>query len=138
MRERLRRTATLLVLAAAAACGPRPGSRPAPVPPVRVQVVNHNRADINVYVLRGGTRTRMGTVVAGDTRTMLLRHLPGTSVHLLAFEVQRIGAEGVYSLPRVSVSSGQSVWIRVQELITTSEIAVREDGDSGPSGKRLP
>jgi hypothetical protein len=128
----------LVLTAAAAACGPRPGSRPAPVPPVRVQVVNQNRADINVYVLRGGTRTRMGTVVAGDTRTVLLRHLPGVSVHQLAFQVQRIGAEGVYSLPRVSVSPGQSVRILVQELITTSEIAVWDDGDSGPSGKRMP
>ncbi|HEV7586529.1 MAG TPA: hypothetical protein VGO40_00270 [Longimicrobium sp.] len=137
MRGQLRRAATLLALAGAAACGPRPGSGPAAAPPVMVRVVNQNRADINLYVLRGGTRTRMGTVVAGDTRIIPLLHLPAAPVHQLGFEVQRIGAEGVYALPRVSVSPGQSVHIRVQELITTSEIAVYED-DTPASGKPLP
>jgi hypothetical protein len=137
MRGQLRRAATLLALAGAAACGPRPGSRPAAAPPVLVQVVNQNRADVNLYVLRGGTRTRMGTVVAGDTRVLPLLHLPSASVHQLGFEVQRIGAEGVFALPRVSVSPGQSVHIRVQELLTTSEIAVFEDGEA-PAGKPLP
>ena len=137
MRGTLRRAATLLALAGAAACGPRPGSRPTAAPPVMVHVVNQNRADINLYVLRGGTRTRMATVVAGDSKVLALRHLPGAPVQQLGFEVQRIGAQGVYALPRVSVSPGQSVRIRVQELITTSEIAVFEDGEQ-PSGKPLP
>jgi hypothetical protein len=104
---------------------------------VRVEIVNQNRSDIDVYVLRGGTRTRMGTVVAGNTRVIPLLHLPATSVQQLAFEVQRIGAEGVFSLPRVSVVPGQAVHIRIQELLTTSEISVVEDG-AGPAGKPLP
>ena len=137
MRGTLRRAATLLALAGAAACGPRPGSRPAAAPPVMVHVVNQNRADINLYVLRGGTRTRMATVVAGDSKVVPLLHLPAAPVQQLGFDVQRIGAQGVYSLPRVSVSPGQSVRIRVQELITTSEIAVFEDEEQ-PSGKPLP
>jgi hypothetical protein len=102
-----------------------------------VHVVNQNRADINLYVLRGGTRTRMATVVAGDSKVIALRHLPAAPVQQLGFEVQRIGAQGVYPLPPVTVSPGQSVHIRVQELITTSEIAVWEDGEEGPA-KRLP
>lgn len=138
MRAQLRRAATLLALAAACGCGSRPGSGPrAAAPPVRVQIVNQNRSDINLYVLRGGTRTRMGTVVAGDTRVIPLLHLPATSAQQLAFEVQRIGAEGVFSLPRVAVVAGQSIHIRIQELLTTSEISVVEDG-SGPAGKPLP
>jgi hypothetical protein len=137
MRVQLRRTALLLALAAAAACGPRPGSGPARTPPVLVHVVNQNRSDINLYLLRGGTRTRMGTVVAGDTRTLPLLHLPASPVQQLAFEVQRIGAEGVLTLPRVSVSPGQSVHIRVQELLTTSEVTVADDAPEG-SGKPLP
>jgi hypothetical protein len=135
MRGRLRLAATLLAVLAPA-CGPRPGS-PAPAPPVLVHVVNQNRADINLYVIRGGTRTRMGTVVAGDTRIIPLRHLPEAAVQPLGFEVQRIGAERVFSLPRISVSPGQSVHIRVQELITTSDIAVVNDDDA-PQGKQLP
>src|SRR5215207_8963119 len=67
------------------AAGPRrrggvraaPGLAPAGRPPVTVEVVNQNRADVNLYVLRGGTRTRLGTVVAGGSRTFRLRYLPG-------------------------------------------------------------
>jgi|GEM_PF-2878473 len=136
MRGQLRRTALLLALAGTA-CGPRPGTGPGAAPPVLVHVVNQNRSDVNLYLLRGGTRTRMGTVVSGDTRTLPLLHLPASPVQQLAFEVQRIGAEGVLTLPRVSVSPGQSVHIRVQELLTTSEISVADD-DPGSSGKPLP
>ena len=136
MHGTLRPAAVLLLFAAA--CGPRPGTGPAAAPPVMVHVVNQNRSDINLYVLRGGTRTRLGTVVSGDTRILPLLHLPASAVHQLGFEVQRIGAEGVYPLPRVSVSAGQSVHVRVQEPITMSDISVWDDGESGPSGKRMP
>ena len=137
MRGKLRLAAALLALAATPACGSRPGGRPAPAPPVTVHVVNQNRSDINVYVLRGGTRSRMGTVVSGDTRVMSLLHLPAQAVHQLGFEIQRIGAEGVFALPRVSVQAGDAVHIRIQELLTTSEISV-VNGDPGPAGKPLP
>ena len=136
MRGTLRPAALLLVFAAA--CGPRPGSGPAAAPPVMVHVTNQNRSDVNLYVLRGGTRLRLGTVVAGDTRIIPLRHLPASPVHQLGFEVQRIGVEGVYPLPRVSVSPGQSVHIRVQEPISTSDVSVWDDGDPGPRGKPMP
>ena len=117
----------LPLVALLAACGPRPGD-PRPTPPVEVHVTNNNRADVNLYVLRGGTRNRLGTVVSGNTRVLAIRHLPAMGVQQLGFEVQRIGAEGIFSLPRVSVVPGQSIHIRVEDLITTSEISVGEDG----------
>jgi hypothetical protein len=137
MRAQLRLAATLLALAGAAGCGPRPGSRPAPVPPVTVQVTNQNRADVNLYVLRGGTRTRLGTVVAGGSRTFRLRHLPGPTVQQLGFEVQRIGAEGVYVLRRVAVAPGQEVHVRVQDLLSTSQVTVANDA-AEPAGRPMP
>ena len=121
-----RRWLPLLALLAMG-CGPRPGD-PRPAPPVEVRVTNNNRSDVNVYVLRGGTRTRLGTVVSGNTRVMAIRHLPGLGVQQLGFEVQRIGADGIFALPRVAVVPGQAVHIRVEDLITTSEISVSEDG----------
>jgi len=123
-------------LALLAACG-RHGPTPV-APPVDVHVTNHNRSDVNVYVLRGGTRTRLGTVVAGDTRMIPIRHLPAMAVQQFGFEVQRIGAEGIFALPRVSVTPGQSIHIRVEDLITTSEIHVVGEAESPASGKPLP
>ena len=127
MRPLRRATVLLLALLAAGACG-RAGHGPRPAPPLEVRVTSQNRADINLYMLRGGTRTRLGTVVSGNTRTFLMQHLPNMVVQQLGFEVQRIGAEGVFSLPRVTVTVGQTVRIRLQELITTSEIIVVDDG----------
>ena len=121
----------------AAGCGPKPGQGPAPAPPVEVRVTNHNRSDINLYVTRGGTRSRVGTVVAGNTRAFTLRHLPADPLFQLAFDVQRIGAEGVFQLPRVTISAGQAVRISVEDLITTSEISVSDDGPAPPE-RRLP
>ena len=123
------------VLALLAACG-RHGPTPV-APPVDVHVTNHNRSDVNVYVLRGGTRTRLGTVVAGDTRIIPIRHLPAMAVQQFGFEVQRIGAEGIFALPRVSVTPGQAVHIRVEDLVSTSEIYVADDG-SVPATNRRP
>jgi hypothetical protein len=137
MRGQLRLAATLLALAGAAGCGPRPGSRPAAAPPVRVEVINQNRSDVNLYVLRGGTRTRLGTVVAGNSSTFRLRHLPGTGVQQLGFEVQRIGVEGVYTLRSVAVGPGQAVHIRLEDLMSTSEVSVTE-GPVVPVGKSMP
>lgn len=127
MRAYRRAAALLLALLAAGACG-KAGRGPRPAPPLEVRVTNQNRADINLYLLRGGTRTRLGTVVSGNSNTFRVRHMPNMVVQQLGFEVQRIGAEGVYSLPRVTVTVGQTVRIRVQELITTSEILVVDDG----------
>ena len=135
MRRHPRSVAVLLALLAAG-CGPRPG-HPAAALPVEVHVVNQNRSDVNLYLVRGGTRMRMGTVVAGDSHVFPLRHLPGSPVQQLSFEVQRIGAEGVFTLPRVSVSPGQAIHIRLQELITTSEVYVGDDGPQPPA-KELP
>jgi hypothetical protein len=137
MRGKLRLAAALLALAATAGCRERPGARPAPTPPVMVHVVNQNRSDINVFVLRGGTRTRLGMVVSGDARIFPLLHLPASAVHQLGFEVQRIGAEGLFALPRVTASAGDAVHIRIQELLTTSEISV-VGTDAGPAGKQMP
>jgi hypothetical protein len=91
---------------------------------------------VNVYVLRGGTRTRLGTVVAGDTKVMPIRHLPAMAVQQLGFEIQRIGAEGIISLPRVSVTPGQAVHIRVEDLVSTSEIYVADDGEVPATNRR--
>ena len=124
------------VLALLAACGRQHGPTPV-MPPVEVHVTNHNRSDVNVYVLRGGTRNRLGTVVAGDTRVIPIRHLPAMAVQQFGFEIQRIGAEGVFALPRVSITPGQSVHIQVEDLITTSEIHV-EGGDEAPVAKPRP
>ena len=136
--RKLRLAATLLALAGAAGCGPRPGSRPTAAPPVRVEVINQNRSDVNLYVLRGGTRTRLGTVVAGNSGTFRVRHLPGPTVQQLGFEVQRIGVEGVYTLRQVAVAPGQSVHIRLEDLMSTSEVSVSDDGVGPPAGKPMP
>ena len=63
----------LLALFLAVACGP--GSRRAPgleEPRTTVRVDNRNFLDMNVYVLRGSQRIRLGTVPGTSTRVLTI------------------------------------------------------------------
>src|SRR3954453_4804866 len=85
--------AALPALLAAVGCAVHrtPGT-PAPEP-LRVEVENHNRADINLFVDRGSSRIRVGMVVAGDERRFTLHNYPSLPLNHLLFQVERIGVE---------------------------------------------
>lgn len=134
--RRLVRWGCVAVLAVAG-CGPRPGD-PRPAPPVAVSVTNRNRSDVDVFVTRGGSVVRLGTVVSGATRGLVVRNLPRAPVQTLRFQVHRIGAEGDFALPAVAVSPGESVALTVEDLLTSSVVAVCNDPDAAPGSKPLP
>lgn len=123
MRRRMLGVVTVMGAAALAGCGASTGPGPRATP-LEVRVVNQNRSDINLYLLRGGARSRLGTVVSNDTRVFKLRTLPTTAYVEVQFDVQRIGAEEVYRTPRVSLAPGQGVSLRVEDLLVTSSVSV--------------
>jgi hypothetical protein len=136
MRATLRALAVAGAMMAAAGCGPKPGSGPRPQP-VPVQVTNRNRSDVVLYLLRGGSSTRLGTVVSGQTRTLVIRSVPPTQLNDLQFDVKRIGAEGLFRTRAVSLGPEQMVVVRIEDLLTTSEVTVAEN-PAPAGGKRLP
>lgn len=127
---------SLALLLAAAACGGRVPPGPGPVP-LEVRVNNQNRSDVNVFLLRGGARTRLGTVIANDARVFKIRNVPSAGFLELQLEVLRIGAEGVYRTPLVAVTPGQVLRLRVEDLLVTSNLTVL-DAPPLPARKPLP
>jgi len=123
MRGIFRLTALSLVLAG---CGPKPGTAPR-AQPVPVRVTNQNRADVVVYLVRAGSATRLGTVTTGETAVLTIRNVPLERLQGVQFDLRRIGAEGTFRTRAVSLGAEQMVVLRIEDLLSTSQISVAEN-----------
>lgn len=127
------RAMALLLAVAGAACGPKPGSAPRP-DPVPVRVTNRNRADVVVSLVRQGTVSRLGTVVTGQTQVLTIRNVPLERLQGVQFDLHLIGTEGTVRTRPVSLGPGQMVVLRIEDLLSTTQISVAEDeGGAEPS-----
>jgi hypothetical protein len=110
----------------AAACAPASGSSRKPAAdPVTVEVTNQNRRDVAVYVVRGGTSVRLGTVVSGRTSTFSYRGLPPGLSETLHLGAEVIGGDAKFTSAGVRVAPGERVALRIEDLIQSSSISVR-------------
>jgi hypothetical protein len=116
--------AALLALAACAPSAQPEGPSGRQVATVRV--TNHNWSDMNVFVIRNGTRMRLGTVTSMNTSTF---RIPGTlmrSVSSLRIVADPIGSSSAYTSPELQVAPGQQVAMTVQGVLHTSSVSVWE------------
>lgn len=104
----------LLVGATAAACAPRPISEEIHTgPTATLRVDNQATLDVNVYVLRSGQRTRLGTVTALGTHTFVLpRSIVGTAVPV-QFLASFIGSNRAPVSEEVVVWEGDEIGLRI-------------------------
>ncbi|HEY0038040.1 MAG TPA: hypothetical protein VGB66_15185 [Longimicrobium sp.] len=119
-----------LVMSAAvlvgAACASSSGSGRTPgMEPVTVEVSNQNRRDVRVYVVRGGTSVRLGTVVSGRTAAFTYRGMSAGQSATLQIGAEVIGGDAKYTSAGVRVAPGERVALRVEDLIQSSSISVR-------------
>lgn len=105
---------SLLMGAAAAACAPHAGREA--IPPgtaATLRVDNQAFMDVNVYVLRSGQRTRLGTVTALSARTFVLpRTMVGTGASV-QFLATFIGSSRSPVSEEVTIWEGDEVELRV-------------------------
>lgn len=105
---------SLLMGAAVAACAPRStGEDILPGTAATLRVENQAFLDVNVYVVRSGQRTRLGTVSALTTRTFVL---PGTMVGTavsVRFQADFIGSSRAPVSEEVVVWEGDEVELRI-------------------------
>ena len=122
---RLRATilAVLLLLAACAAnsgpdgAGTATGNRAA-----EVQVTNNNWSDMVIYVVRGGSRFRLGRVSSLSTAEFKIPGaLVGQDVRLTA---DPVGLERPFRTEPIRVSPGQRVEFTVQNHLSISHYSV--------------
>jgi hypothetical protein len=105
---------SLLVGATEAACAPRAAREDISLgTAATLHVDNQAFLDANVYVLRSGQRTRLGTVTALSTRTFVLpRTIVGTAV-TVQFLAAFIGSNRAPVTEEVVVWEGDEVELRI-------------------------
>lgn len=109
------RTFLLLVLAAVIpACASLRQSGPVVEgEPTTVEVRNQNFLDMNVYVLNGGQRVRLGTVTGLSTRTL---ELPSSMVFgsaTVRFEMNPIGSSARPISQEITVREGDQIVLTI-------------------------
>jgi hypothetical protein len=108
----------------AGACATNHGSGAAQPPErVTVTVKNTNWMDMNVFAVRGTTRSRVGSVTGLTTATL---HVPTNLAPdgILQFMVDPIGSDGAYVTERISVSPGQRIELTIGTVLRMSTYAV--------------
>ncbi|HEU5260334.1 MAG TPA: hypothetical protein VFU41_02800 [Gemmatimonadales bacterium] len=115
MRNGCRSLAPLALALLAAACGraAQPGDEPAPRAETAVQVVNQSYLDMNVYVVRGGQRLRLGTVTGLSTQVFILRPDMIGPASRVQFEVHPIGARGNPRTETITVDPGDVIELTI-------------------------
>lgn len=104
----LRSAAALLCLLALAACGGGSRGRSAG-PQTTVRVENRAWLDMNVYVLRGTQRIRLGTVTGNTTRVLPIPSNLVFGASSLRFLVDPIGSGREPVSQEISVRAGDQV-----------------------------
>jgi len=126
---RLRSAITLCIVAAVLlnGCVRRRTSfdQEAPPPPVMLEVINNNWSDMVVYVIRGGQRVRVLTVVSTTAASIMLpRDLvgPGGEVRVFAHS---IGGTARYLSPTVYANPGATVEVNLEIVLNHSTVITR-------------
>ena len=109
------RLSSLLVVAllALAACGKQPPASVDPDAPTSLTVENHGFLDVNVYVIRSGTRIRLGQASGNDTETFVIpAHLVQSGISL-RFQADPIGARAAPVTQDIVVFPGDQLVLRI-------------------------
>ncbi len=121
----------LIVLAACAApacagagLGAAEDGVPAPPRQVFVDVENYNWADIVVYAVRNGARTRLGMVTSMGRERFALPSSVVMASPSLQLVADPIGGGAPYVFPAVTVQRGQRVEVRLENNLGLSSVSV--------------
>jgi hypothetical protein len=125
MRGPWRRSAAVLgVLALAGCVSPRLLRRDRAVP-VAVEVTNHNRRDAAIYWWDGGIRVRLGTTTSGSHGRFVVRDTRRAGLQDVRVSAEIIGSERGYVTPTLAVSPGETIEVRLEDMLATSSYSVR-------------
>jgi hypothetical protein len=115
MRMELRTLAPLGLGLLAVACGraAKTGDDPAPRAETAVKVENQNYLDMNVFVVRGGQRVRLGTVTGLSTQVFMLRPDMIGPASDVQFEIHPIGGRRNTRSETISVQPGDVIELTI-------------------------
>ena len=120
----------LLVAVALSCAGPRQKleTEPSPSPVAdgfELTLNNHHWLDINVFVLHDGEASRVTTVTASSSQSLILPlWLLGES-KIVRIIAEPVGEAGSYTTDQLRVDPGQSVELNVESVLSKSNYSVQ-------------
>ncbi|HET8655639.1 MAG TPA: hypothetical protein VFL93_09020 [Longimicrobiaceae bacterium] len=103
-----------LVLAGLAGCLSHGGGGPGPASGAALRVENRSFYEMDIFVLRGSLRERLGSVPATNTRTFPLPASMLTVTTPLRFVADPVGSSIVSASEELAVSPGDTVTLQIQ------------------------
>jgi hypothetical protein len=91
---------------------------------VILDVQNHNWADMIIYVVHDGRRTRLNTVRATRTTSLIIPPRMIGQVGNLQLIARRVGAYDRYISPPISIRTGSTVVLTLESDLRRSSVAV--------------
>jgi hypothetical protein len=113
MRVFLKASLVLVLFVATTACG---AMRRGPVvegEATTVEVRNQNFLDMNVYVLSGPQRVRLGTVTGLSTRTLTLPRNMVFGTATVSFEMNPIGSQERPTSQQITIREGEQIILTI-------------------------
>ncbi len=90
-----------------------------------IQVRNRHWQDVNIYLLLGGTRFRLGTVSSNHTERFSIARYAGWDTHSLQIYVDPIGSTDSYTSDDFYLADGQWADCVVEGTLRLSSYMVR-------------
>ena len=92
--------------------------------PVTLEVQNHNWADMIIYVVHDGRRTRLNTVTATKNSSLTLPSKVIGQVGNLQLMARRVGAYDRYLSQTISIRTGSTIVLTLESDLSRSSVAV--------------
>lgn len=92
--------------------------------PVVLEVQNHNWADMIIYVVHDGRRTRLNTVTATKNSSLTIPPNIIGQIGNLQLMARRVGAYDRYLSQTVSIRTGSTIVLTLESDLRRSSVAV--------------
>jgi hypothetical protein len=130
VKKQLSYAAALLVLSAAAGCGPAPSHQESTVAPdqgrrpITVQVTNDHMQDVDVFVVDNGVKFRLGMLTTGQTQRYPLPWGVALTGRDLRVVVHPIGGGGDFVTENFVVNPGDLVQLSIRPVLPQSSLSI--------------
>ena len=90
-----------------------------------VEVLNDNRGDFEIFLVRDGSASRLGVVTSGSSARFQVARVRFSGQGQVALRARSLGGSAQYSSPTVLVNIGERLVLNLSPEIRFSNLSVR-------------